>query len=59
MKFTLTPREQQTLAAALVLAAVVLWVYSAYIIGPLWRAFQQVGQQVRSAQDELRGVHTG
>ena len=56
MKYTLTPREQRTLAVVLCLAAVLVWVYSAYIVGPLWKEFQRLNQQVQNAQDELKGL---
>ena len=54
MKVTLTAREQRTLVVGGLLAVIVLYVYTVYIVGPLVQEGAQLGQQVRSAQDQLR-----
>lgn len=54
LKLTLTKREQQTVLLGGGLALVVLWVYVAYIVGPLQKRFVTVGQQVRAAREQVR-----
>ena len=53
MKLALSSREQRTLLAGGGLALIVLWVYGAYILGPLMRESSSLGQQVQQARDRL------
>ena len=56
MKVTLTQREQKTLLIGGLLGLVVLWVYGAFIVGPLTREGSSLGRRVREANDRLRGL---
>jgi Tfp pilus assembly protein PilO len=54
MKIRLSPREQRTLLLVVGLGAVIFWVYSSVIVGPLGRERRAVREQVRSARLELK-----
>lgn len=49
-------REQRTVLLVGVLALGILWLYTASIITPLMREASTLGQQVRSAREELRAM---
>lgn len=59
MRLTLTPRERQAVIVGGVLAALVLWLYVGYIIGPLSRELGRLGKQIRSAKEEVRLLEAG
>lgn len=59
MKLNLTPRERQTIIAGGILATLVLWLYFAYLIGPLVQECGRLGQQIRTAKDEVRLLEAG
>lgn len=50
----LSKREQRTIVVVLGLAVLILWMYGVYIIQPLTREASALGQQVRSAREQLR-----
>ena len=56
MKLGLSGREQRTLLIGGVLAIIVLWVYGAYIMGPLRKEAAELGEQVRLAREQLRAL---
>jgi hypothetical protein len=47
-KITLSKQEQQTLALAALIGIVVLYVYAAYIVGPLWGKLGRLGQDIQA-----------
>ena len=54
MKLGLTPREQRLLLSGGLLALVVLWTYTTYIVQPLMREGAQLREDVVTAQDRLK-----
>lgn len=56
MKLALSSRDQRTLLAGGGLALLVLWVYGAYILGPLMRNASRLGQQIQQARDRLSAL---
>lgn len=54
MKSTLTSREQKILVVGGLLALVVLWTYTTYIIRPLMREGAQLREDVVTARDRLK-----
>lgn len=54
MKLRLSSRERQTIVLGGLLAVTLVWVYVAALIGPMIQDLRRLGQQVRSAQDEVR-----
>jgi len=54
MKSSLSAREQRTVLMGGALAVLVLWVYVAYIVGPLMREAGRLGQEVATARQQLR-----
>src|SRR3990167_4792590 len=55
-KITLNKQEQQTLALAGLIGIVVLYVYAAYIVGPLWGKLGKLGQDVKAARMQVQGL---
>ena len=54
MKSGLTQREQQTLLLGGLLALVVLYIYSAYVLSPLLRESKRLGEQVMADTQKLQ-----
>ncbi len=54
MKLNLSAREQQMVALLSGLGLMVLWVYFAYIVGPLRREGRQLAERAKSTREELR-----
>ena len=50
MKFAGVKRERAIMAGVVVLGAVILYVYFAALVAPLWRQWGQLGQEVKAAQ---------
>ena len=55
-KITLSKQEQQTLALAALIGIVVLYVYAAYIVGPLWGKLGKLGQDIKAARAQVQGL---
>ena len=49
-------RDQRNILLVGALSLLILWVYSSYLVGPLWRHTSQLSEQVRSARDRLRAL---
>ena len=56
MKIDLSRREQRTIVLAGALAVFILWAYSAYILSPLKREADRLGQDVRTAREKLKAL---
>ena len=56
MKLGLSVREQRTILIGGLLAILVLWMYGALIVSPLMRESSDLGDQVRLAHEQLRGL---
>jgi Tfp pilus assembly protein PilO len=54
MKLGVSARQQRTLLLGGMLAVLIWWMYTSYLIKPLMREVASVGQQVRSARERLR-----
>lgn len=49
-----SPQEQRALAAILLVSGAGLYIYVALLMGPLWHKAVDLGQQVRTAREELQ-----
>ena len=58
MRLSLSVREQRTILAGAALGVLVLWMYGAYILGPLRKEAADLGEQVRLARQQLQGLET-
>ena len=56
VKALLTGRQQRAVLLLLLSAGIVLWVYAAYIIGPLRRQESTLTQQLQSARQQLSAL---
>lgn len=59
MKLSLTPRERNTALVGSLLAALVLWLYGAFLISPMLGRLAGLGGQVRKAREEIRLLEAG
>ena len=53
-----SPREQRALAAILLVCGTGIYVYVAFLVGPLWRKTMELGQQVQTSHEELLALKT-
>lgn len=58
MKVRTKRERQQVLGLGVALAVLGAWVYTAYMLGPLWRTAAQLGQQLPNAREQLRVLET-
>ena len=56
MNLTIPTQNRKFLIAIVLLAAVILWVYYAYILAPLVQGIWQLGHEVRTVQSQLRDI---
>lgn len=59
MKLSLTPRERNTALVGGCLAALVLWLYGAFLISPMVGKLAGLGGQARKAREEIRLLEAG
>lgn len=58
MRWGLSVREQRTVLLGGALAALVGWLYLAYVTGPLMREAANLGRQAQSAREQLKVLET-
>lgn len=49
-----SPREQKALGAMVAVGSVTVYVYFAFLVGPLWQKAVDLGQRVRTSREELQ-----
>ena len=56
MKVSFSQRELRTVLLGGLFAVVTLWVYSAYLVGPMWQEVTKLGRDVKEARTELASL---